>query len=77
MFTCPHRTEYYESLDAQLYLGVSDQTINTWRRLGRMPHSGKIGVGYLYTKEQLDEGWHSNNYHRIDDHVELKEIHHA
>ena len=76
MFTCPAcKTQYYESLDCQAYLGISDQTINTWRKLGRMPHSGKIGVGYVYTKEQLDEGPLNNNYHLRDEHVE--EIHHA
>jgi len=78
MFLCTNcKTHYYETLDAQAYLQVSDQTINVWRKLGRMPHSGKVGVGYLYTREQLDEGPRNNNYHLRDSHVELKEINHA
>lgn len=84
MFTIKHHcqcgrdceTKYYESINAQFYCSVSSQTINDWRNRGLLKSSGKIGVGYVYTKEQLDEGLLNNNYPRQIDHVELKEINH-
>ena len=46
--------QMYQPVDAQDYLGVSEGTLNRYRREGRI-QSFPVGRGNLYTREMLDE----------------------
>jgi hypothetical protein len=50
-----HEVELYEPLDAQLFLGVSANTLSKWRREGWIRGPIPIGRGYAYTKDALAE----------------------
>jgi hypothetical protein len=63
MFKCEHGTQYYESKDAQKYLGISNHVLRAMHNDGFLRASGYVSVGYLYTKGQLDAGW--NEYVRL------------
>ena len=71
MFSCEHGTKYYESFDAQRYCGVSHQTLRKMAREGYLISSGKVGVGYLYTRKQLDLAMDSYPSFRKDINVEV------
>ena len=49
--------QLYSPIDAQFYLGVSEGTLNRYRKERYFDPSKllEIGRGYLYTKEALDE----------------------
>ena len=49
-----HEVKLYESLDAQVYLGVSATTLSRWRRDGWIA-SVPLGRGFVYTQEALEE----------------------
>ena len=66
MFECAHGTIYFESFDAQRYCGVSHQTLRKMAREGYLQDSGKVGVGYLYTKSQLDAALYEYGISRKD-----------
>ena len=71
MFQCEHGTQYYESFDAQRYCGVSHQTLRKMAREGYLLDSGKVGVGYVYTKAQLDSAMYEYGTSRKDVNVEV------
>jgi hypothetical protein len=71
MFQCEHGTKYYESFDAQRYCGVSHQTLRKMAREGYLLDSGKVGVGYVYTKAQLDSAMYEYGTSRKDVNVEV------
>ena len=60
--------QLYQPLDAQLYLGVSNRTIDRWRREGWLLPAASVGRGYVYQKEALDECWklRNQNQERLD-----------
>ena len=60
--------ELYQPLDAQLYLGVSNRTIDRWRREGWLLPAASVGRGDVYQKEALDECWklRNQNQERLD-----------
>ena len=49
--------QLYSPIDAQFYMGVSETTLNRYRKERYFDPSKllEIGRGYLYTKEALDE----------------------
>lgn len=61
----------YTPLDAQDYCGISDQTLNKWRREGWL-QGHPVGRGYLYTQQGLDDALRSRNYVREDSHDQPK-----
>lgn len=60
--------QLYQPLDAQLYLGVSNRTIDRWRREGWLLPAALVGRGYVYEKKALDECWQlrNQNQDRLD-----------
>ena len=57
MFSCEHGTRYYDSREAQQYLGISNHVLRTMHNDGYLKDSGYVSVGYLFTKNQLESGW--------------------
>ena len=57
--------------EATRYLGVSEQTLNRWRRQGWIK-SSKVGRGYYYQREHLDECLQLRGYDRA--HNETVEV---
>jgi predicted site-specific integrase-resolvase len=60
--------QLYQPLDAQQYLGVSNRTIDRWRREGWLLPAALVGRGYVYEKKALDECWQlrNQNQDRLD-----------
>ena len=60
--------QLYQPLDAQQYLGVSNRTIDRWRREGWLLPAALVGRGYVYEKKALDECWQlrNQNQERLD-----------
>ena len=72
MFNCPDcLTTYYESFDAQVYIGISGQTVNRWRREGWLRPSFKVGSGWIYSKHNLDAAMDATGYSRQNLNVEV------
>ena len=72
MFRCQAcLADYYESFDAQLYIGISGQTLNRWRREGWIRPSFKVGAGWVYSKKDLDEAMDTTGYSRQNLNVEV------
>lgn len=72
MFECHEcKAVYYESLDAQFYIGVGAQTINRWRREGWLRPSFKVGAGWVYMQSDLDAAMDATGYSRQNLNVEV------
>jgi DNA-binding transcriptional MerR regulator len=66
----PGAEPLYQPLDAQLYAGVSAQTLNRWRREGWLKPAATVGRGFVYRKADLDAALHVLGYGR-DTNVEV------
>jgi excisionase family DNA binding protein len=60
----------YSPAEAASYLGVSDQTLNRWRRQGWI-RSHKVARGFYYEVEMLDESLALRGYNKIHEHEEI------
>ena len=65
----------YQPLDAQLYLGVSNRTIDRWRREGWLLPTAQVGRGFVYSKDALDEclNLRKPNQERLEKEKELSD----
>jgi len=55
LIKCECGREKYGPLEAADFLGVSGATLNKYRREGWLQASDYLAVGYLYTREALEE----------------------
>ena len=60
----------YGPEEAIKFLGVSEQTLNRWRRQGWIK-SSKVGRGYYYQREHLDECLKLRGYDRANNETEV------
>ena len=62
--------QLYGPDEAAIYLGVSEQTLNRWRRQGWIRCS-KVGRGYYYQRQDLDQCLKLRGYDRADSETEV------
>jgi excisionase family DNA binding protein len=69
----PTTRRLYGPAEAASYLGVSDQTLNRWRRQGWI-RSHNFGRGFLYEVDMLDESLALRGYNKIHEHEEIVKL---
>lgn len=67
---CGGETLLYRPLEAAQWLGISANSVATWRREGFL-QGLKLGQINVYTKASLEEALQSKNYHRMNTNVEV------